>query len=199
MLPSLPYRRRMKITTIVGTSRPGNFTTPALAVTESELSANGAEVSRFDPAGKRLPFPGEPGSFPDADEMRRMVSQADGIVIATPEYHGSMPAMLKLIIENMGFPSALKGKPVALLGVAAGRIGAIKTLEQVRSVCSHTGAIVLPSTISIAGINRLVDGQGRITDEPTSSALKSVATSLLDYLKANVCPRITLEAMMRGE
>lgn len=196
---TLPYVAAMKITTIVGTSRPGNFTIPALSVTESELSANGVEVSRFDPAGKHLPFPGDGGSHPDADELRRLVSSADGIVIATPEYHGSMPAMLKLIIENMGFPSAMNGKPVALLGVAAGRIGAIKTLEQVRSVCSHTGAIVLPAPISLAGINRLVDSQGLITDEATQKALKSVAHSLLGYLKSNVCPRMTLEAMLRGE
>lgn len=189
----------MKIATIVGTSRPHNFTIPALAVTEQELESNGAEVFRFDPAGRRLPFPGEEGSYPDAEEMRRLLSTADGIVIATPEYHGSMPAMLKLIIENMGFPSAMSGKPIALLGVAAGRIGAIKTLEQVRSVCSHTGAIVLPAPISIAGINRLVDAQGEISDEATRKALKSVATSLLDYLKSHVCPRLTLEAMLRAE
>ena len=50
------------------------------------------------------------------------------------------------MIENMGFPSVLAGKPVSLLGVAAGRIGAIKSLESLRGVCSHIGAIVLPRT-----------------------------------------------------
>ena len=36
---------------------------------------------------------------------------------------------MKLVIENLGFPSVLAGKPVALLGMAAGAIGAIKSLE----------------------------------------------------------------------
>jgi NAD(P)H-dependent FMN reductase len=142
----------MKIATLVGTSRPGNLTQHALALVEDELKKGGAEVTRFDPAGKRLPFPGEEGEFPDAKLLESTVRESMGVVIATPEYHGSFPAMLKLILENMGFPSALSGKPIALLGVAAGRIGAIKSLEQLRSVCSHTGAIVLPAPISVPGM-----------------------------------------------
>lgn len=40
--------------------------------------------------------------------------------------------MIKLVIENLGFPSPLAAKPVALLGVAAGQIGAIKSLESLQ-------------------------------------------------------------------
>jgi hypothetical protein len=53
-----------------------------------------------------------------------------------------MSAMIKLCIESMGFPSVMAGKPVALPGVAAGRIGAIKSIEQLRAmwICqSQTG------------------------------------------------------------
>ena len=187
----------MKIATVLGTSRPGNYTQHALALVEAKLSAGGATVTRFDPTGKRLPFPGEPGNFPASDELQTILKDADGVVIATPEYHGSFPAMLKLILENLGFPSALSGKPVALLGVAAGRIGAIKSLEQLRSVCAHTGAIVLPAPISIAGVNRVFDESGTCTDPPTQAAVESVATALTDYLNRHVCPAYTLEKMMR--
>ena len=71
--------------------------------------------------------------------------------MATPEYHGSLAAMMKLIIENLGFPSVLAGKPVALRGAAAGRIGALKSLEQLRGVCSHVGGIVVPGPGCLAG------------------------------------------------
>jgi len=187
----------MKIVTLLGTSRPGNYTQHALTLVESELTAQGATFRRFDPAGKTLPFPGDEGKFPDAERLGEMVRQADGIVIATPEYHGSFPAMMKLILENMGFPSGLAGKPVALLGVAAGRIGAIKSLEQLRSVCAHTGAIVLPSPISIAGVNKMFDETGACTDKGTEGAVRSVAQTMVNYLKSHVCPARTLEAMMR--
>ena len=189
----------MKIATLLGTSRPKNFTQHALSIVEEALRAQGAEVTRFDPAAKVLPFPGQEGSFADAVELERVVRAADGVVIATPEYHGSFPAMLKLILENMGFPSALSAKPMALLGVAAGRIGAIKSLEQLRSVCSHTGAIVLPAPISIASVNRFFDDAGRCTDAATKKAVESVASNLLDYMRLNICPRRALEALVRED
>jgi FMN reductase len=188
----------MKVATLLGTSRPNNLTQHALSLVEDELVKLGTQPERFDPRGKRLPFPGEEGEFPDAQTLDATVRDAIGVVIATPEYHGTFPAMLKLMLENMGFPSALSGKPVVLLGCAAGRIGAIKTLEQVRSVCSHTGALVLPTPVSVAGVNRVFDAQGNCTDEPTEKAVRSVAKTLTDYINRHVCPAHTLESMMRA-
>ena len=94
-------------------------------------------------------------SWPQLQSSRATGADARSVcrvILATPEYHGSFAAMMKLVIENLGFPSTLAGKPVALLGVAAGRIGAIKSLEQLRSVCSHVGAIVLPGPVSVANV-----------------------------------------------
>ena len=128
---------KIRIATLLGTSRPGNYTGKALALVCDELAKNDhVEVVSFDPAGKRLAFPGESGDFPDAKALQEIVETATGIIFATPEYHGSPAAMAKLIVENMGFPSRLAGKPVALLGAASGRIGAIKSLEMMRSICS---------------------------------------------------------------
>lgn len=58
-------------------------------------------------------------------------------VLAPSEYPGSYSSVVKLFIENLGFPSLMSGKPVALLGVGAGQIGATKALEHLRSVCFH--------------------------------------------------------------
>ena len=135
----------IRIVTIVGTNRPGNFTSKALALVVDELNAQpGVKVASIDPAHLSLPFPDQAGEFPGRGELQNAVKDATGVILATPEYHGSFAAMMKLVIENLGFPSLLGGKPVALLGVAAGQIGAIKSLEQLRSVVSHIGAIVLP-------------------------------------------------------
>ena len=121
------------------------------------------------------------------------------MVLATPEYHGGFAAVMKLVIENLGFPSLLAGKPVALLGVAAGQIGAIKSLEQLRSVCSHVGAIVLPGPISVAGVQKLFDAQGRCLDANVEKRIRGVATGLLEYVHGSVCPRIALEQMVRAQ
>ena len=118
---------------------------------------------------------------------------ATGVVLATPEYHGSFAAVMKVVIENLGFPSLLAGKPVALLGVAAGQIGAIKSLEQLRSVCSHVGAIVLPGPVSVAGVQKVFDAEGRCLDEHVEKRIRGVATGLMEYVHGNICPRIALE------
>jgi NAD(P)H-dependent FMN reductase len=187
----------VRIVSILGTSRPGNFTAKALSLVNDELLEAGVDVTTIDPARVELSFPGHPATD-GAKEVQDAVESATGVIIATPEYHGSFASALKLIIENLGFPSKLSGKPIALLGVASGRIGAIKSLEQLRSVCSHVGGIVLPGPVSVAGVNRVFDDEGHCLDETVEKQVRGVATHLLDYLDMNICPRIALEAIVRA-
>lgn len=184
------------IVTISGTSRPDNFTSRALRVVEQQLADKGVEPSRFDARELQLNFPGQPVTE-DAKRLTAAVKSASAVILATPEYHGSFCAMTKLILESMGFPSALQGKPVALVGVAAGRIGAVKSLEHLRGVCAHMGAIVMPGAISIAGVQACFDAEGVCTDEGAQRALSGVADSMLQFIHDYVCPREILEAAVR--
>jgi chromate reductase len=187
----------LNVACISGTSRPDNYTSRALAVVAEALKRKGHEVTRIDGRELDLRFPGQ-GSTSDAEALRESVKKANGIVLATPEYHGSFSAMTKLIIENLGFPSVLAGKPVALLGVAAGRIGAIKSIEHLRGVCSHVGALVVPGSVSIAGVKNVIDEAGKPLDESAERALVGLADSLEGFLHDFVCPRFALEAQVRG-
>jgi NAD(P)H-dependent FMN reductase len=190
----------IRIVTVVGTVRPGSFTSKALSLVIDELSRQpGVAVTPLDPAALDLPFPGQAKGSAGADQLRAAVAAATGIVLATPEYHGSFSAVTKLVIENLGFPSALAGKPVALLGVAGGQIGAIKSLEQLRGVCSHVGALVLPMSVSVANVRSVFDAQGRCLDDNVEKRVRGVATALLDYIHDHICPKLTLERMVRGE
>ena len=185
------------IVCISGTSRPGNFTSRALAVVIDEFKNRSVPVTVFDARDLSLNFPGFPRTE-DAEKLRAEVESARGIVLATPEYHGGFSSMMKLILENLGFPSLLKGKPVALVGVAAGRIGAIKSLEQLRGICSHTGALVLPGSVSVAGVQSAFDEDGNCTDQGVEEALRGSAGALMEFIHDYVCPKHTLEAMVRG-
>ena len=186
------------IVCISGTSRPGNYTSRALAVVTKELEKAGENLQVFDARDLSLEFPGH-GNTDDAKRMTEAVSNASGIVLASPEYHGGICANTKLIIENLGFPSRLAGKPVACLGVAAGRIGAIKSLEQLKGICSHTGAIIVPGSISIAGVQQVFDDEGNCLDEGSEKALKSLANALSSFLDDFVCPKYALENMVRDD
>ncbi len=184
------------IVSISGSSRTGSFTAKALAVVNDELALSDYQLGTFVAADLHLEFPGRPMT-PDGSRLRAAVEGAHGLVLATPEYHGGMSAMLKLCIENLGFPSAMAGKPVALLGVASGRIGAIKSIEQLRGVCGHVGALVVPGAISVASVQSAFDAEGRCTDSGTETALRGLATSLLTFMRDYVCPKFIMEAMVR--
>jgi len=186
-----------RIAVVLGSVRPNNFTTHAARVVIDELERQNAAVDVIDPASLDLPLPGLGGEDDDSGKVQEIIKNATGVVICTPEYHGCFSSVTKLVIENMGFPSVLAGKPVALVGVAAGVIGAIKSLEALRGVCSHVGAIVLPGPVSVARVREAFDDEGRVADDRVEKQLRGVATGMLKYIDHHVCPRFALEAMVR--
>ena len=187
----------IRIALVKGSIRPGNFTSMALDLVADEFRKQEVSVDVIDPAGMVLSPPGASEDSTDGERVQEIISDATGVVLSTPEYHGSYSSVIKLVVENLGFPSALSGKPIALLGVAAGQIGAVKALEHLRSVCSHIGAIVLPGPVSVAHVQDVFDEDGNCLDEQIEKRIRSVATNLLDYIHENICPRITLETMVR--
>lgn len=186
------------IVLIKGTVRPGNYTSKALRLVAEELEQQpGIKTTVVDPRDLALAPPGMATEDERQAKLRELISGATGVILSTPEYHGSFSSVVKLLIENLGFPSALSGKPLGLLGVAAGQIGAIKSLEHLRSVCSHIGAIVLPGPVSVARVQQVFDEEGNCLDAKVEAQLRRLATTLVDYIRQNICPRVAFEAMVR--
>jgi NAD(P)H-dependent FMN reductase len=173
----------MNVVTIDGSARRGSYTGKALALAQYELrQLKGVTLVAADVANLKLAIPGSTMDASDKGRLQELVAAADGILLATPEYHGSFSSLMKMTIENLGYPSALKGKPVALLGVAAGRIGAVKSLEHLQSVCIHVGALVLPSYVSIAMVRTRFDEDGNCLDGGTESRIRRLASELVRYI-----------------
>jgi chromate reductase, NAD(P)H dehydrogenase (quinone) len=188
-----------QIVIINGSVRPGNYTSKAVALVVDEFKQYpGFQVKVIHPAKLHLPFPGEDLNSSATRALQDEVKTATAVVLATPEYHGSFSSIMKLVIENLGFPSVLSGKPVALLGVAAGSIGAIKSLEHLRGVCSHIGAVVLPLATSVPNVQKVFDAEGRVLDPAMEKLIRNVATSIVNYVKHNICPGIALENILRA-
>jgi len=188
----------MNIVAINGSARAGSYTGKALALFQNELLKNKrVNLTSLDSTHLKLAIPGTRLEASDDKRIQEVVTNSDGILLATPEYHGSFSSSIKLIIENLGFPSTLKGKPIALLGVAAGRIGAIKSLEHLRSVCSHVGALVLPRTVSIARVRTVFDDQGKCLDPEVAKEIRNLSADLVKYVHEIICPKISIEEWAR--
>ncbi len=169
------------IVSIIGNRRPDNYSAHAATLVTELLRKAGADVEVFDGRTLSLAFPGEPEGA-DAERLRDAVRAADGVLFATPEYHGTFSAYVKLVIENLEYPSVLSGKAVAMIGVGSGRIGAVKSLEALRGCLAHCGAIVMPHAISIAGVRQVFDENGKCLNPGAKQALAGVADSLLAFL-----------------
>jgi chromate reductase len=191
----------IKVVTICGSIRPGNYTSKALRLALDEFAKHkDVEVTPIYLDKLDLPLPGEPAKDEAAVErFRQTVKAATGILLASPEYHGGISSPMKLAIDNLGFPSVLAAKPISLLGVAAGVIGAIKSLEQLRGICSHVGALVLPLAVSVARVHQVFDEQGKCLNADVDKYIRTAATSLIDYIRGYICPKLTLEARVREE
>ena len=189
-----PTNGRIRIVVVCGSVRPGNYTRMAADVVVASLSAHpDVAVEVVDPSELDLPLPGLPATTTAVSELQETIRGATAVILATPEYHGGFSSVMKLVIENLGFPSVLAGKPVALLGVAGGSIGAIKSLEQLRGVCSHIGAIVLPGPVSVPHVRSVFNEAGECTDSDVEDSLHlegTLADRVRDYSETrNVRPR----------
>ncbi len=191
----------IKIVTICGSVRPGNYTAKALAVALDELKKYpDVEVNAIHLEELDLPLPGMEARKPAAiEEFQTTVKGATGVILASPEYHGGISSPMKLAIDNLGFPSVLADKPVSILGVAAGVIGAIKSTEQLRGICSHVGALPLPMVVSVAKVQQVFDEDGNCLDENMDSLIRSSARNLIEFIKDTVCAKVSLEEILREQ
>ncbi len=117
----------------------------------------------FDPAKLTLSMPGIDTPDSDSKRLAEAVKSATGVILATPEYHGTFSSVMKLFIENIGFPAALNTKPVALLGVAAGQIGAVKSLEHLRDDCSQQNGVTVKTLLGEESLI-ILDAQVKMDD-----------------------------------
>ncbi len=190
----------IKIATVCGSVRENNSTNKALNLVHDEIRKHAdIELEIINAANYHLTLPGANNSGSDYKEIDNVIREATGVILATPEYHGSYSSVMKLIIDNLGYPSSLARKPVALLGVAAGQIGAIKALEHLRSVCSHVGSIVLPGPVSIPNVRTSFDEDGNCLDPKIEKNVRGLVLNLMDYIKTSICPPHPLEEMVREQ
>lgn len=190
---------KFRIAVIIGSVSEDSNTRKAVQVAIDELhKREEISVDIIDPRELDLPFPGIKSSSKDAEKIQEIVDEAMGVILATPEYHGSYSSVLKLLIENLGYPSKLAGKPIAILGVASGDIGAIKSIEGLRGICAHIGGIVLPGSASIPEVDKHFNEKGECVTPKYEKRIRSVSKNLISFIEENIYPKIALEVIVRG-
>ncbi len=187
--------KQQKVLVICGSVRTDSMTRHAMALVVDELKKRGADPYVFDPVGISVPYLGASFAMDLKEDLQARARHCDGIILCTPEYNGSFSSVLMAIIENLGYPASYAGKVCTLLGVAAGGLGAIKSLEHLRNVLFHNGAVVLPSSVSISHVNLSFDKKGQCTDPKTEGMIRSVGSSLMDYLETGKVTQVGVKKL----
>ena len=113
--------------------------------------------------------------------FREAVARADALVVATPEYNGSVPGVLKNAIDWASRPrgaAALDGKPVAVISVSPSPRGAQWAREDAVKILRIAGAEPLEQSIGVASVHdTVIDGQ--IADHGVRQALTDLMADLV--------------------
>jgi chromate reductase len=169
----------MRILGLSGSLRRGSHNTSLLRAAAVALPS-GAELEVFD--GLRdLPhydsdIDVEPVPAPAA-RLREAIAAADGLVIATPEYNGSIPGVLKNALDwaSRPFPdNALRGKPVAVIGASTGLFGAVWAQAEVRKVLGIIGADVLEGELPVGQAGGAFGDDGHLSEPELRAALENL-------------------------
>jgi chromate reductase len=137
------------------------------------------------------------GAPPSVVQLRDAIRQADGLLIATPEYNYGVPGVLKNTIDWLSRPprnSALNGKVAALMGASAGIVGTARAQLQLRQalVFTNTHALLQPEVL-VGRAHEKFDADGQLVHEATRDILATFLQHFADLiaLHAMAAARIT--------
>src|SRR5271163_350274 len=141
----------IKVLALVGSLRAASINRQ-IAELAAEVAPDDVTVNIFDQLGE-LPFYNEDidneADVPAAvTALRSAAAEADATLVVTPEYNGSIPAVIKNAIDWLSRPfgnSALKGKPLAVIGGAYGQYGGVWAHDETRKSFGIAGPRVVES------------------------------------------------------
>ena len=106
---------------------------------------------------------------------------AEKFIIISPEYNGSYPGILKLMIDNTNVPKVWWHKKVLLTGVSTGRAGNLRGMEHLTGSLLHMKMLVHPNRLPISVVDTLMDADNRFNDSRTLTAINTQINEFLNF------------------
>ena len=117
------------------------------------------------------------------ERLRATIAAADAVLIATPEYNGSIPGGLKSVVDwaSRPFPdNAWRDKPVAVIGASTGIFGAVWAQAQLRKSLGLAGARVIDAELTVGGSHDAFLPSGALRDPRLATGLRDVVAALVN-------------------
>jgi NAD(P)H-dependent FMN reductase len=179
----------IRVIGLAGSLRPESATRAAVRFALHGAEEEGAKVSLMDLSAYDLPFLGlerEDANIKRVRRFRADLLASDGIIVGSPEIHGSVSGVLKNALD-LASSDEFEGKMVGLVGVAGGRMGATETLSHLRTIGRSLHAWVVPTQASIGDSAEAFDSHGEPIDPEVGSRLKSVGRQVAHFARLHKC------------
>jgi chromate reductase len=174
----------VRILGISGSLRRGSHNTALLRAAADALPP-GVELEIYEGLREVPPYDADVDTelpHPAVARLRQAIASADGVLIATPEYNGSIPGILKNVLDwaSRPFPeNSLRGKPVAVIGASTGLFGAVWAQAETRKVLGIIGADVIDNELPVGQADTALDVNGELIEPEQRAALADLVGVLL--------------------
>ena len=171
----------VRLVGMAGSLRAGSYSHQALAIATQKAQELGAEMHVLDLREMTLPFcdgNDDYPAYPDVSMLRQTVKAADGLILATPEYHGSISGVLKNALDLMSFDE-LSGKVIGGISVLGGQSNN-NALNDLRTIARWVHAWVIPEQVAIGQAWKAFNEEGKLVDEKLNQRLDKFVQSLVE-------------------
>ena len=177
------------ILAFAGSARKQSWNRKVLTVAVQGASDAGAKVTLVNLADYPMPIYDadwhEANGVPENMlKLRGLMMQANGLLIASPEYNASITPLLKNTIdwlsqsvEGASGNAPFTNKIGALLGASNGAFGTIRALPHVSYILSNLGVFMLP-VVAVPGVSQAFDATGNMSNERTRNMITDLGAKL---------------------
>ncbi|RUV02424.1 NAD(P)H-dependent oxidoreductase [Mesorhizobium sp. M6A.T.Cr.TU.017.01.1.1] len=182
-----------KILVFAGSIRAGAYSGRTADVAQKELAMQGAEVTRISLADCPLPIldedlEKEKGVPENVFKLARQIAAHDGLLIATPEYNGSIPPLLKNTIDWVSRVRTdggrsfrpFTGKPAGLCSSSKGHFAGVRCINHLRAVLVRCQMEVVTPECSVPEGGNAFDDDGNFRDERLNRSMEHLCRTLIE-------------------
>lgn len=153
---------------IAGTNRPGSNTRRVAEFYTEELQKVADRVSFLSLEELPPDFAFQDLWIEKSPAMNSIIAEriapATKFIFVIPEYNGGFPGVLKTFIDCVP-PRLFAGKKAGLVGVATGKAGALRPMDQFTNVLNYLKVSVLYAKPKLSEIDKAMSAEGVVTDE----------------------------------
>jgi FMN reductase len=179
---------------IGGTVRPTSSSERSLRVSLAAAEAAGAGTILFSGAAlANLPMynPEAPDIGPEAMALIEAVRGAEGIIIASPGYHGTLSGLVKNALDYLeelrtDTRPYLDGRAVGLIATAMGWQAAVNTLTALRAVTHSLRGWPTPLGAAINSAQPCFDSEGNVIDTRVEEQLALVGQQVVAFARSHL-------------